>query len=83
MASAMPGLHGEPRPLAEQRDGEQDREHRLQLEDERGEAGGHAGVHRDEEQRELQAAQNVPTARTHFQWTFGGRDEEHAAARRA
>jgi hypothetical protein len=49
------GLNG-PDPLAEERDGEGDREQRLSLHQHRGEAGRHPHVHPDEQQRELHEA---------------------------
>ena len=49
-------------PVAVEHHGEPDREEHLQLDDERRESGGHAELHPEEEQAELQDADRGPVA---------------------
>ena len=70
------------RPLAEEGDGQRDREHGLQLDHERREPRRHADVDGDEEQPELADAEKEPDDDDPFQVDGGSSYEENGRERR-
>ena len=71
--------HGEP--LTQQDRAEDHRERGRRLQHQRREPGGHADVHRDEQEQELQRAEPQPVAEQPAQPHLRARDEQHGGQR--